>query len=58
MGIAKDLGKCKGVRKSDSHPCSNFVNRYKFMVMSWILNLLNVAKPLNHELGVRTRTII
>ena len=28
MGIAKDLGKCKGVRKSDNRPCSNFVNRY------------------------------
>jgi len=27
MGIAKDLGKCKGVRKSDNRPCSNFVNR-------------------------------
>jgi len=27
MGIAKDLGKCKGVRKSDNRPCTNFVNR-------------------------------
>ncbi|KAJ7351122.1 minichromosome maintenance- protein [Desmophyllum pertusum] len=27
MGISKDLGKCKGTRKSDNRPCSNFVNR-------------------------------
>ena len=30
MGIAKDLGKCKGVRKSDNRPCTNFVNRYMY----------------------------
>ena len=33
MGISKDLGKCKGVRKSDNRPCSNFVNRYVHMLM-------------------------
>ncbi|KAL9960807.1 hypothetical protein ACROYT_G034310 [Oculina patagonica] len=27
MGISKDLGKCKGVKKSDNRPCTNFVNR-------------------------------
>ncbi|XP_068758525.1 protein MCM10 homolog [Montipora capricornis] len=27
MGISKDLGKCKGLRKSDNHPCGNYVNR-------------------------------
>ena len=29
MGISKDLGKCKDVRRSDNRPCGNFVNRYK-----------------------------
>jgi len=27
MGISKDFGRCKGVRRSDNHPCGNFVNR-------------------------------
>lgn len=27
MGISKDLGKCRGLKKSDNRPCTNFVNR-------------------------------
>lgn len=27
MGISKDLGKCREVRKSDGRPCGNFVNK-------------------------------
>ncbi|XP_067025382.1 protein MCM10 homolog isoform X2 [Acropora muricata] len=27
MGISKDFGKCKGLRKSDNHPCGNYINR-------------------------------
>lgn len=32
MGISKDLGKCREVRKSDNRPCGNFVNRYFYLL--------------------------
>ena len=28
MGVSKDFGRCKGIKKKDGNPCSNIVNRY------------------------------
>ena len=42
MGISKDLGKCRGLKKSDNRPCTNFVNRYK-MFGSFNLHLVSLT---------------